>query len=99
MSFAASSEYYRLEGTTLLANCKDQHGNLHHSSIDLNHVLGNHEGQFDRHGSNFSGSASLWGLNHTTLVARLRHSNGDYQDARIDLNQVVRNDNGRLEKA
>jgi len=99
MSFASSSQYYRLEGTNLMAQCHDEHGALHNSTLDLNTVLGNHEGQFDRNGENFSGSAALYGLNRTTLVARLRHSNGSFQDASIDLNSVVRNNNGRLEKA
>ncbi|KAJ6528642.1 Cyanovirin-N [Mycena vulgaris] len=99
MSFSHSSRFYRLEGTHLHAQCHDAHGNTHDSTLDLNHVLGNHEGQFDRNGRDFSGSAALFGLNGTTLVARLRHSDGSHQDASIDLNSVVCNRDGRLEKA
>ncbi|KAJ7352030.1 Cyanovirin-N [Mycena albidolilacea] len=99
MSFSSSSQFYRLEGTTLYAQCHDQHGNLHNSTLDLNHILGNREGEFDRHGSGFHESSGICGLNHTILVATLRRSDGSYHGTTIDLNTIVRNDNGRLVKA
>ncbi|KAJ7092991.1 Cyanovirin-N [Mycena belliarum] len=99
MSFAATSHFYRLEGTYLRAQCKDQHGHVHESTLNLDEVLGNSEGRFDPRGSGFAGSASMYGLNGHTLVARLRSSDGNHHDAHIDLNSCVRNDNGRLERA
>ncbi|KAF7335664.1 Cyanovirin-N-like protein [Mycena venus] len=99
MSFAASSQNFRLVDTVLHAQCHDQHGNLHNSTLDLNHILGNREGEFDPYGSHFHETSGICGLNHTTLVATLRRSDGSYRDATLDLNQVVRNDNGRLVRA
>ncbi|KAJ7779520.1 Cyanovirin-N [Mycena maculata] len=99
MSFAESSQNFRLVGTILHAQCRDEHGNFHNSTLDVNHILGNHEGQFDRNGSHFHETSSICGLNHTLLVASLRRSDGSYKDALINLNDVVRNNNGRLEKA
>ncbi|KAJ7168876.1 Cyanovirin-N [Mycena filopes] len=96
MSFAESSQFFRLIGTELHAQCRDSHGNFHNSTIDLNHILGNRNGHFDKHSSQFHESSTICGLNHTTLVARLRKDDGGHQDATIDLNEVVRNDNGRL---
>jgi hypothetical protein len=99
MPFSASSQNIRLVGTMLHAQCHDQYGNLHNATIDLNYILGNHEGQFDPNGSYFHESSGICGLNHTTLVATLRRSDGRYQDATFDLNSLVRNDNGRLVRA
>ncbi|KAJ7036897.1 hypothetical protein C8F04DRAFT_953360 [Mycena alexandri] len=99
MSFAESSQFFRLVGTVLHAQCRDEHNNLHNSTLDLDHIFGNNNGHFERHGSRFHESSSICGLNNTTLVARLRTEDGDYRDATIDLNSIIRNDNGRLEKA
>ncbi|KAJ7776980.1 Cyanovirin-N [Mycena maculata] len=99
MSFAESSQNFRLVDTTLHAQCRDEHGNFHNSTLDLNHILGNNEGQFDRSGSHFHETSSICGLNHTLLVARLRCSDGSYRDAIINLDEVVMNNNGRLQKA
>ncbi|KAJ7909109.1 Cyanovirin-N [Mycena leptocephala] len=99
MSFSSSSQFFRLVGTVLHAQCQDQHGNFHNSTIDLDHILGNRDGHFDPNGSRFHETSSICGLNHTTVVARLRREDGNYQDALFDLNQLVSNDNGRLVKA
>ncbi|KAJ7470184.1 Cyanovirin-N [Mycena galericulata] len=99
MSFSTSSQNFRLVGTVLHAQCHDQHGNFHNATLDLNHILGNYEGQFDPNGSHFHETSGICGLNHTTLVATLRRSDGRYQDATFDLNSVVRNENGRLVRA
>ncbi|KAJ7706632.1 Cyanovirin-N [Mycena metata] len=99
MSFAENSEFVRLEGTVLHAQCRDKHNNLHESSIDLDHILGNKDGHFDHHSSRFHESASICGLNHTTLVASLRKDGGGYRDAAIDLNTIIKNHNGKLEHA
>ncbi|KAJ7136878.1 Cyanovirin-N [Mycena epipterygia] len=99
MSFSESSQNYRLEGTHLHAECRDEDGNMCNSSLNLNRVLGNDDGRFDSNGENFSESAEFYGLDGTTLVARLRSSDGEYYDARIDLNSFITNNNGKLEKA
>ncbi|KAJ7450688.1 Cyanovirin-N [Mycena galericulata] len=99
MSFSSSSQNVRLDGTYLIADCRDEDGNWQESSIDLNAILGNFEGQFDFTGANFADSADFYQLSDTTLVARLANLDGDYADASIDLDSVVTNNNGRLEKA
>ncbi|KAK6996649.1 Cyanovirin-N [Favolaschia claudopus] len=99
MSFAESSHNFRLVDTVLHAQCQDRHGNLHNSELNLDHILGNRDGQFDVHGKHFHESSGICGLNHTTLVATLRREDGTYHAATIDLDRIVKNDNGRLEKA
>ncbi|KAJ6550289.1 Cyanovirin-N [Mycena capillaripes] len=99
MSFAESSQNFRLVGTTLHAQCTDRHGNHHNSTIDLDHILGNNEGEFDPNGSRFHETSGICGLNHTTLVATLRRSDGSYHGTTFDLNSLVGNDNGRLVRA
>ncbi|KAJ7662775.1 Cyanovirin-N [Mycena polygramma] len=96
MSFAETSQNYRLVNTVLHAQCRDEHGNFHNSSLDLDHILGNSEGRFDPNGSRFFESAGICGLNATTLVATLRRSDGTFHGTTFDLNEIVRNDNGRL---
>ncbi|KAJ6496061.1 Cyanovirin-N [Mycena sanguinolenta] len=99
MSFSSTSQHYRLVGTILHAQCQDRHGNLHNSELELNHLLGNNDGQFDRNGTHFHESSGICGLNGTLLVATLRRQDGGYRDALIDLNEFVWNDNGRLARA
>ncbi|KAK7055758.1 Cyanovirin-N-like protein [Favolaschia claudopus] len=99
MSFAESSHNFRLVDTVLHAQCQDRHGNLHNSELNLDHILGNRDGQFDVYGKHFHESSGICGLNHTTLVATLRREDGTYHAATIDLDRIVKNDNGRLEKA
>ncbi|KAJ6496060.1 Cyanovirin-N [Mycena sanguinolenta] len=96
MTFSSTSQHYRLVGTILHAQCQDRHGNLHNTELDLNHLLGNNDGQFDLGGRHFHESSGICGLNGTFLVATLRRQDGGYRDALIDLNEFVGNDNGRL---
>ncbi|KAJ7279070.1 Cyanovirin-N [Mycena rebaudengoi] len=98
MSFSDSSQNFRLVGTTLHAQCHDKHGHLHNSTLDLNDILGNNDGNFDTRGSHFHESSGICGLNHTTLVATLRRSDGTYHGTTFDLNSFVRNDDGKLKR-
>ncbi|KAF8190013.1 Cyanovirin-N [Mycena galopus ATCC 62051] len=97
MSFAESSRNYRLEGTTLLAECKDREGQYRNSQLNLNDILGNDDGEFDLNGTNFSDSANNIRLDNTALVASLKTRDGNWREAAIDLG-FISNEDGRLER-
>ncbi|KAF8190017.1 Cyanovirin-N [Mycena galopus ATCC 62051] len=98
MSFVETSRNYRLEGTTLLAECQDREGQYQNSQLNLNDVLGNNDGEFDLSGTNFGDSANNIRLDNTALVASLQTKDGNWREAAIDLNSFISNEDGSLER-
>ncbi|KAJ7616462.1 Cyanovirin-N [Roridomyces roridus] len=99
MSFSQSSEDIRMEGPVLHARCRDEEGNWHHSSLNLNDFLGNNDGRLDPEGSNFFETCSGCGMNGSSIIAVLRQVDGSYDEVVMDLDQLIGNDNGRLVRA
>ncbi|KAJ8496534.1 hypothetical protein ONZ45_g12414 [Pleurotus djamor] len=98
MSFADSSSNIRLGDHTLYASVQNGDGDWGDCELNLNTILGNHDGEFAPGGENFFDSGQgiwLW-LDGTTLRGQLMNVEGEWKDAEIDLNRFIGNDNGSL---
>lgn len=99
MSFSESSMGVYLEGTTLHASCQNGSDQWVHSSLDLDTVLGNNNGDFDTNSTGFSKTAQDITLEEDTNVLRAKLKQGQtWKDASIDLNSFIKNDDGQLKK-
>ncbi|KAL7935212.1 Cyanovirin-N [Trichoderma chlorosporum] len=99
MSFAESSQNYRLEGSFLVADVRRADGSWTESRIDLNEYVGNNEGNFEVGGTNVFDSADLtsWRLDGTTIITLLYRSDGSFGEEQfLDLNNHVSNEDGNL---
>ena len=98
MAFSQSSFDIVLNGSVLMAMCKDFKGVFQSSAIDLNSYIGNHEGQLDwALGGNFAASSSNLQFNGaSTLQAMCRTSSGFEVLASINLDDCITNIDGHL---
>lgn len=94
--FGKSSSGIYLSGTTLHASCLDSNGGSHNSSLNLNPLIGNHEGTLVWGSSNFAASCNNISLSGTTLHADCMDSNGKCHHSTLDLNNYVSNIEGTL---
>ncbi|KZP30801.1 Cyanovirin-N [Athelia psychrophila] len=101
MSFYESSLNVDLDSDkkTLRADCKDSAGRYHPSSIDISQYLGNHDGSFAWHGSDFVHSARNIRLDASMLCAELQSNEGEWVAGTIDLNTCIANVEGKLAHA
>ncbi|KAB5587825.1 hypothetical protein CTheo_8733 [Ceratobasidium theobromae] len=99
MSFQESSQNIRIDdGHVLVAECCDEGGNWHWSSIDLNQFIGNEDGYFMWDGVNFSHSGSNISLEGSKLCASLQCADGSWNEEYqgIELGDRIANINGQL---
>lgn len=99
MSLIETCRNIRLEGSTLLAECRtSDNGAYRLSSLSLDTLIGNVGGVFRWGHRNFSSSAQ--GLNvsgNGYLSAELKTPKGTWELTILDLNTNIRNNNGILE--
>ncbi|PYI30651.1 CVNH domain-containing protein [Aspergillus aculeatinus CBS 121060] len=103
MSFHLSASDVHIDDNHILvAVLRDEEGEEHESTLDLDEFLGNNEGRFDWGGNGFSGSArdvtfSIEGGGEVPVLrAELANSEGEYFPADVNLSEHIENDNGKL---
>jgi hypothetical protein len=79
------------------ANCRTLDGRYQRSSLDLNSIIGNIDGQFQWGSQAFSRSATGASIQGAVLTANLRKKNGTYVRASINLDARITNNNGNLQ--
>ncbi|OQD88198.1 hypothetical protein PENANT_c004G04124 [Penicillium antarcticum] len=103
MSFHESATDIELEdGHILKATLRNEDGDEQESTLDLNGIIGNDNGQFYWEGENFHESASDVSFDREgddelpILRAVLGNMDGEGQDADINLAERITNINGEL---
>jgi len=101
MAFTLSCTSLGLNGSELSAQCRNEHGQYVHSTIDLNHYLSNRNGEFYWKstilGTGFVTSAKDISLaDGAVLTASLQNNNGVFIPAYLNLNFCIANINGKL---
>jgi hypothetical protein len=87
MSFSLTSTNITLSGSVLSADCGDDNGNFHASSIDLNNVLGNVNGNFSPGSSGWFNTATNVRLVGQSLTAILFNANDQGVSGQINLDE------------
>ncbi|KAA8907830.1 Cyanovirin-N [Sphaerosporella brunnea] len=92
---------FSLNGSILEALCLGRDGRLHHSAIDLNKHLANHDGRFShvREDGNFSGSGNNFSIDFERgfkLEGYLEGCNKSVKAASFDLARIIGNVDGSL---
>lgn len=99
-NFHASSRNVYIEGhSTLVAESANTHGHFQRTTIDLNDVFTNTNGQMHwARGGNFADSARHIRLtdNGNCLEAELGDGRGGWMYNKVDLNERITNEDGRL---
>ena len=98
MLFTQSCKNIRLDGAILHAECRthDRNPTYKKSDLDLDTILGNHNGKFQWGLTGFSKHAKAISLDHSILTADLQRSSGDYVKVTVDLSTNIINDDGVL---
>ena len=97
MSFFYSTAKVRVDDRGRLhGRCKNADANHVDSSIDLNTLFGNNNGEFEYGGKDFLNSAYGIRLEGSVLHAELQDGDGREVHAAFDLNDVIENNNGKL---
>lgn len=98
MPFTQSCKNIRLDNAILHAECRtyDKNPIYKKSEIDLDTVLGNHNGKFQWGLTGFSKHAKAISLDQSILTADLLRSSGDYAKVTVDLSTHIINDDGVL---
>lgn len=91
---------YQINGVTLSSESglvlKIVENGSNWSVVDLNHYIGNKNGQFEAGGKNFTTSAQNIALQGSVLHATLRNDQGGWISASIDLNDLFSNNDGEF---
>ncbi|KAG8768571.1 hypothetical protein FRB91_000435 [Serendipita sp. 411] len=101
MSFQLTSTDITLDGTVLSANCKRVDGEMQPSSIDLDPLFGNINGQFQFGQSDFAQTANDYSISTQDdgtilLTGNLQRADGSWDQASIDLSEYIANMDGNL---
>ena len=84
--FSGSSRNISLSGSFLNAQCEGADGQFHDSSLNLNDIIGNNNGQFIYPGSGWFDSAESASLDGGRILqASLRNASGSSSFAEINL--------------
>jgi hypothetical protein len=99
MAFSQTSRNIRLSGQSVLeAECRRRDGTWRASALDLDRVLGNHNGQFAPSYEIFSHTSQSCSLQGCVLHAQLQDQYGAWQSDSVDLDVLVSNEDGSLSK-
>ncbi|KAI9034156.1 Cyanovirin-N [Hyaloraphidium curvatum] len=96
--FAYSCDSFQFSAATgvLRAYCRKCNGSYQWSSITLNSILSNKQGQFYFPGASFLNSCSQVTLSDTTLKGTCRNSDGAAVNTMVGLNALIGNSCGKL---
>jgi hypothetical protein len=98
--FLATCRNTRLSNTKLSAECKDTQQIYHHTSIDLDGFVSNHDGDLviSVDEGNFAKTCKAIRLNrgNAVLSSKCRKINQQWKNTSLDLNQYIDNSDGRL---
>ncbi|KOS19092.1 Cyanovirin-N -like protein [Escovopsis weberi] len=99
MSFAESSQNWRLEGSVLCAQVRRADGSWDDGRLDLNEYVGNNDGEIEIGGRDIYNSADMasWRLDGTTVITLLYKRDGSFGPEQfLPLDKYVSNENGVL---
>jgi hypothetical protein len=99
MAFSQSSTNFYLEGTTLYATCAAIDGSPCSTYIDLQHLIGNHDGVLSWHSGGFQHTSNNVRLEGAWLCATCQTVSGDWVQSSINLDDHITNDDGQLKHA
>ncbi|KAG8753454.1 hypothetical protein FRC14_006023 [Serendipita sp. 396] len=103
MSFQFTSTNIALNGTILSANCQRKDGQSQNSTIDLNPLIGNINGQFQYGKSDFAqtstdyGNLQIHGDGTIWLLGTLQKEGGGSDQSTINLSDHIANTDGTLQ--
>jgi hypothetical protein len=99
MAFSLTSQEIRLNDShELFALCQRCDQSWRESTIDLDQILGNIDGQFTPGFEMFSRTSQNCSLDGSILSAELQRSSGQWSSTRIDLDMIISNIDGDLSK-